>query len=606
MGFIQLFNLNTRPNIPIPSVDKSDKDTPVYTPFQREQIQSFKLPISYLDKSKLHSLSDVVSSDLELIQSTNNSHPDKSMYSYLFKPSHPFSHLLIPNWEKQYTSDIDFLENTKTIINRFNKVREHCNYKLDCHRIFDIWDTVKQDKTFLERYSYIDWDVIREFNHSPTFLQFMSVVNISSPLISLIIPFVFLLFPFILLKIQGIPISFTSYMEMLKNLAKHHFIGKAISTMQSFGWEKVLYLLLTFGLYVLQIYQNINSCTRYYNNIRKINKIITDLREYAENSITKIDSFLDIASDCHTYTPFCKEANSHRGYLRLMCDELNEIKPFENTYNNFTNTGTLMKCFYHIYENPFYENSIKFSMGFEGYIDNINGICDNVKNGNVCFANFDTNNKCELREQYYPPLIDENPVKNTCKFDKNMIISAPNKAGKTTILKTSAINIIFSQQFGCGFYKTANIIPYTHIHSYLNIPDTSERDSLFQAESRRCKDIIDIIIENNDTSHRHFCIFDELYSGTNPTEAAQAGKAFLEYMSHHTNVTFLLTTHYKKICKHFKQSKYIQNYKMDVNVLNDGKFEYKYKIKKGISHINGAIRVLKDMDYPEEILSQLE
>ena len=448
MGFIQLFNLNNRPNIPIPSVDKSDKNIPVYTPFQREQIESFKLPISYLDKSKLHSLSDVVSSDLELIPSTNSSQPDKSMYSYLFKPSHPFSQLLIPNWEKQYTSDIDFLENTKTIINRFNKVREHCNYKLDCHRIFDIWDTVKQDKTFLERYSYIDWDVIREFNHSPTFLQFMSVVNISSPLISLIIPFVFLLFPFILLKIQGIPISFTSYMEMLKNLAKHHFIGKAISSMQSFGWEKLIYLLVTFGLYLLQIYQNVNSCTRYYNNIRKINKIITDLREYAENSITKINSFLEVANDCHTYNPFCKEAKSHQEHLVLMCNELNEIKPFENTFDNFTNTGTLMKCFYHIYENPFYENSIKFSMGFEGYIDNINGICDNVKNGNVCFANFDTNNKCELREQYYPPLIDENPVKNTCKFDKNMIISAPNKAGKTTILKTSAINIIFSQQFG--------------------------------------------------------------------------------------------------------------------------------------------------------------
>jgi len=606
MGFIQLFNLNNRPKIPDVSVDPSDNNIPVYTPFQREQIESFKLPISYLDKSKLHSLSDVVSSDLELIPSTNSSLPDKSMYSYLFKPSHPFSQLLIPNWEKQYTSDIDFLENTKTIINRFNKVREHCNYKLDCHRIFDIWDTVKQDKTFLERYSYIDWDVIREFNHSSSFLQFMSVVNISSPLISLIIPFIFLLFPFILLKIQGIPISFTSYIEMLKNLAKHHFIGKAISSMQSFGWEKLIYLLVTFGLYLLQIYQNVNSCTRYYNNLHKINKIIIDLREYAENSITKINSFLEIANDCHTYNPFCKEAKSHQEHLVLMCNELNEIKPFENTFDNFTNTGTLMKCFYHIYENPFYENSIKFSMGFEGYIDNMIGICDNVNNGNVCFANFDTNNKCELREQYYPPLIDESPVKNTCKFDKNMIISAPNKAGKTTILKTSAINIIFSQQFGCGFYKAANIIPYTHIHSYLNIPDTSERDSLFQAESRRCKDIIDIIIENNDTNHRHFCIFDELYSGTNPTEAAQAGKAFLEYMSHHTNVTFLLTTHYKKICKHFKQSKYIQNYKMDVNVLNDGKYEYKYKIKKGISHINGAIRVLKDMDYPEEILCQLE
>jgi len=607
MNFLYQFNLNSQKKSPPSSPDTEEKsDSPHYTPFQIEQIQSFKLPISYLPESVVYSIPEVVSTDLELIPNNTTSQPEKSMYNYLFNPTHPFSHLLIPNWEKQYTTDIEFLQHTKTIINRFDKVREHCHYNLDCRRILDIWDTVKQDKTFLERYSYIDWDVIRDFNHSPSFLQFMSVVNISSPLISLIIPFIFLLFPFVLLKIQRIPISFKSYMDMLKNLAKHHFIGKTIATMQSFSWEKLMYLLLTVGLYMLQIYQNVNSCTRYYNNLHKINKLVIDLREYAENSVAKITSFLDIASDCTTYTPFCEEAKLHRDHLILLCNELSEIKPFENTFHNFSNTGTLMKCFYHIYENPAYESSIKFSMGFEGYIDNMFGVCDNVKNGSVCFADFDTNSKCEFREQYYPPLMNENPVRNTCKFDKNMIISAPNKAGKTTILKTSAINIIFTQQFGCGFYQKANLIPYTHIHSYLNIPDTSERDSLFQAESRRCKDIIDTIIENNDTHHRHFCIFDELYSGTNPTEAAQAGKAFLEYMSQHTNVTFLLTTHYKKICKHFKQSKYIQNYKMDVNVLNDGKYEYKYKIKKGISHIKGAIRVLKDMDYPEEILRQLE
>ena len=100
--------------------------------------------------------------------------------------------------------------------------------------------------------------------------------------------------------------------------------------------------------------------------------------------------------------------------------------------------------------------------------------------------------------------------------------------------------------------------------------------------------------------------FNELYSGTNPTEATQAGKAFLEYLSGYDSVTFLLTTHYTNICKHFKQSKYIQNYKMDVKVLSDGNYQYKYKLKKGISYIKGAIRVLKDMNYPDEILVNLE
>lgn len=53
------------------------------------------------------------------------------------------------------------------------------------------------------------------------------------------------------------------------------------------------------------------------------------------------------------------------------------------------------------------------------------------------------------------------------------------------------MNIILSQQIGYGFYDSANINPYDYLHSYLNIPDTSGRDSLFQAESRRCKEILD-------------------------------------------------------------------------------------------------------------------
>ena len=50
----------------------------------------------------------------------------------------------------------------------------------------------------------------------------------------------------------------------------------------------------------------------------------------------------------------------------------------------------------------------------------------------------------------------------------------------------------------------------------------------------------------------------------------------------------------------------LQNYKMDVNVLDDGNYEYKYKLKKGISRIKGAIRVLKDLEYPIEILNDIE
>ena len=92
-----------------------------------------------------------------------------------------------------------------------------------------------------------------------------------------------------------------------------------------------------------------------------------------------------------------------------------------------------------------------------------------------------------------------------------------------------------------------NTNPYTHIHSYLNIPDTSGRDSLFQTESRRCKEIIDIT-ENHETE-RHFTIFDELFSGTNPVGASRSAYAFLLYLSKYDNVDFIFNDSLYFICK---------------------------------------------------------
>ena len=56
----------------------------------------------------------------------------------------------------------------------------------------------------------------------------------------------------------------------------------------------------------------------------------------------------------------------------------------------------------------------------------------------------------------------------------------------------------------------------------------------------------------------HFCVFDELYSGTNPDEASSAAIKLLNYIST-DNVNYILTTHYTKICKKVNK-KYSKNY----------------------------------------------
>ena len=93
---------------------------------------------------------------------------------------------------------------------------------------------------------------------------------------------------------------------------------------------------------------------------------------------------------------------------------------------------------------------------------------------------------------------------------------------------------------------------YDNFYSYLNIPDTSNRDSLFQAEARRCKDIIAKIEQNQD--ERHFCIFDEIYSGTNPNDDALCANVYLVMNMYKDSVDYIITTHYVDLQKLTKRN----------------------------------------------------
>jgi hypothetical protein len=78
---------------------------------QDKNTKVFKLPISYLDNEDLFVLSKTVSDDLELVSS-----PSIPVYNYLFQPKHEFAKNMIPEWNKQYTTNTEFLADSKTVI----------------------------------------------------------------------------------------------------------------------------------------------------------------------------------------------------------------------------------------------------------------------------------------------------------------------------------------------------------------------------------------------------------------------------------------------------------------------------------------------------------
>ena len=562
----------------------------------------FKLPIAYLPVEELHQLTEIVSQDLELVETVG----EKSIYQRLFKPSHQFGEGLIMDSKQHFTTNIEYLRDTQMIIKETSPIAD---YDTDVELLLTIWDDVKGNSgSFLEKYCYVEWDIIKPLNRSSGFMQVLSMVNMMSPVISLMIPFLFLVLPFILLKLRGLPITVTMYIDVLKDIAKHHFIGKALTSLSKISIESLIYLVLAAGMYFYQIYQNITSCKRFYRNIERMNTYLFEIKNYLGQSIVNMNQFTEKHSNKKSYSAFCEDINKHVVVLTEYRNILSDIDTLGSFFQRLGSVGYMLQSYYELHSNKKYDESVRYSFGFEGFLDNLRGVSSHYSSGYISAAQLDNTSSCSFKKQYYPGHMDETDcIKNNCELDKKLIITGPNASGKTTMLKSTTINVICSQQIGCGFYESAVINPYTHIHSYLNIPDTSERDSLFQAESRRCKEIIDSIVKcPSEEGYRHFGIFDELYSGTNPNEATKSGFAFLKYLSKFNHVDFILTTHYVKICSKFKKSNYIRNHKMDVVQDDLGKLKYTYKMKKGISKIEGAVRILEDMDYPEEIINSIK
>ena len=574
--------------------------------FENDTLHSpFKLPIEYISDNELHPLSDVVCEDLELVKEEG----EISVYEKLFQPSNILGHNLINNWKKSFTSNEQYIIDTQSVLKETKPISSFFKEsEISDKEFLDNWNELKiNNGQFLEKYGFIEWPMLESFNRSSLFLQLLSIINMMSPVISLTLPFIFLLFPFLILKLRGIPITMTTYISVLSDIAKHHFIGKTLSNIQNISPTNLIYIVMGTGMFFYQIYQNIISCKRFYRNVQRLSKHLIIYKQYLGHTIHNIDYFISIHSNKHSYKSFCSDAKIHSDILKEVYGILHDHINPEFTMFDIGKIGILLKNYYVLHTNKIYEKSIRYSFGFEGFLDNIQGLQLHLSKKTINNISVNNDEKCVFSEQYYPLQIEKSKcVKNTCDLTKKMIITGPNASGKTTLLKTTTINIICAQQVGVGFFNEgSNINPYTHIHSYLNIPDTSQRDSLFQAESRRCKDIIDIIHESSKMS-RHFGIFDELYSGTNPEEATKSGYAFLKYLSKYNNVDFILTTHYNKICIKLNKNENIQNYKMNVIEKDDSKLVYTYKMKKGISKVQGAIKILEDMEYPDEIIKDVK
>lgn len=213
----------------------------------------------------------------------------------------------------------------------------------------------------------------------------------------------------------------------------------------------------------------------------------------------------------------------------------------------------------------------------------------------------------------YHPLL-EHPVKNDIMgiaAFKGVLITGSNASGKTTFLKTTAVNLLLSQTIHTVLAdKCAR--PYMRLYTSLAAADSLERgESYYVAEIRALKRIVDAVAEEAASGLAPesagqpapaVCFLDEVLRGTNTVERIAASCQILKGLSaggaccfaatHDIELTELLAGAY-------------ENYHFEEDIVN-GDLSFSYRLRKGKAESRNAIRLLAQMGFDEELVQEAQ
>ena len=552
---------------------------------------TFKIPIQYNTHKCIISKELLDSMDLL----TTPDATAEPVFTSIFKPSNTHTTMVLYDMVQTYTTDTQYLKDAQTLI---------CTYKENPSQNKLYTEMVNALKcitsdTFISTYGYIEYSHLKFMNEYSVVLQMMSWYTMVSPAITIATPLIILILPFVILNVGFQYIDFASYMAILKKLGKNHPVIGLITDFGSLSQEQQLYQILTILVYLFSIYRQCMDCYAFIQNIKTLTSHLVNIKEYVTLTIQSMRHFSSFTYQLSSHDAFNQSLSKNINDLMKIQSLLDGVSEFKWSFSTLKSIGGILQIAYTMYTDPEVNSILEYSIHFNAYMELFEKIHGLYNENKLSVAVVCKNRKPKIRikNMIYPAYVN-NPdvVSNNITMGKNIIITGPNASGKTTILKSLLLNVLFTQQHGMGFYTNAKITPFKYLHCYINIPDTTGRDSLFQAEARRCKSILDAIWKHPDG--KHLCIFDELYSGTNPEEAIYNSMHFLQYITKKPNVKWLLTTHFIELCKQLKSSSLITNVHMQVSK----DFKYLYKLKPDISTVKGAYKILEDMNFPKELI----
>jgi DNA mismatch repair ATPase MutS len=394
------------------------------------------------------------------------------------------------------------------------------------------------------------------------------------------------------------------------------YIGRDM-TIQEYVWSLVMgyytsaKFILSFFIphetaidYIARAGSLLYVCNMIYSMYETIMKCI--------NHYAKCEEFKQEYENMTTIIKSCKNIFDYDEFKHVLEDKStiikinNSFKTLRKHFNNDKDLGDMImeSIHYQEFEDDL-ENILEYIGRVDMYVSN-SKLLD--KGYSSPYANIASERPYISATQIWNPILNYNTqVKNDITLGLNehntMVLTGPNKAGKSTFMRTLILSIYLSQCLGVTCAESLHFTPFDNIFTYLNVPDEIGKESLFEAELERCYSYYDTVKQLKENSNKKIIGFmDELFTGTNYLEGMAGSYAIIKKISENKNAITVVTTHFHEICSipNICYSKFYANENKDN--LSNSKYTFTYKIENGISDQCIALNLLKERGYGPDVI----
>lgn len=206
-------------------------------------------------------------------------------------------------------------------------------------------------------------------------------------------------------------------------------------------------------------------------------------------------------------------------------------------------------------------------------------------------------NALEMEDACHPLI--ENAVPNSIKADGGVLITGSNASGKSTFLKTVAINVITAQGIHTAYAKEYKAEIFDVFSSMALRDSVIQGDSYFMVEIKSIKRILERVKESE---RKVICFVDEVLRGTNTVERIAASTHILMCLQRTQTICFA-ATHDIELARLLKDC--YENYHFE-EVIEDDDVKFSYLLCEGKAESRNAIKLLKVLGYDDALVNDAD